>query len=61
MTWRSQALVTANSNRTALSGTAGEKASSSAVRAFHVCWYMNLRLTPCRASKSLTVSDRPKA
>jgi len=38
ITWRSQALVTTNSNRTALSGTAGEKASSSAVRALHVCW-----------------------
>jgi len=38
ITWRSQALVTANSNSTSPSGTAGEKASSNTVRALCVCW-----------------------
>jgi len=36
--WRSQALVTATSNSTSPSGTAGEKASSNTVRALCVCW-----------------------
>jgi len=36
--WRSQALVTANSNSTSPSGTAGEKASSNTARALCVCW-----------------------
>ena len=34
------------------------KVLSSTARALCVCWQMNLRLTPCRAAKSLTVSDR---
>jgi len=38
MTWRSQALVTATSNSTSPSGTAGEKASSNTARALCVCW-----------------------
>ncbi len=38
MIWRSQALVTASSNSTALSGVAGEKASSNVARALCVCW-----------------------
>ena len=38
ITWRSQALVTANSNSTSLSGTAGEKASANAASALCVCW-----------------------
>jgi len=38
ITWRSHALVTVSSNSTSLSGTAGEKASSSTARALCVCW-----------------------
>ena len=59
--WRSYALVTASPNSASLSGAAGEKASSSAVRALCFCWQMNLRLAPCREAKSLTVFDRAKA
>jgi len=38
ITWRSQALVTATSNSTSPSSTAGEKASSNTARALCVCW-----------------------
>src|SRR5215207_2792966 len=61
ITWRSQVLVTASSNSTSSSGVADEKASSNAARALYVCWWTNLRLIPCRAARSLTVSEPANA
>jgi hypothetical protein len=58
ITWRSQVLVTTNSNSPSSSGVADRKASSNATRALCVCWSTNLRLTPCRVARSLTGSDR---